>query len=294
MKLIKSIKELGDYIQWHKTKKKSIGLVPTMGYLHRAHQALIEMAKRETDIAVVSSFVNPKQFNIKKDFKEYPIDLEKDQDICQQSGADILFLPSAQEMYPNKSLIEIKPIKLSDYLCGATRPGHFEGVCLVISKLFNMVRPDFAYFGEKDAQQLAIIRQLTLDLNFPVVIRSHPTVREKDGLAVSSRNKNLTKENRKRAGIVYKSLLKGLSMLESGIVDLPKVKNEILDHLSNQNYRKVDYLEIVDTKTFEPIRQVEKDAIIAIAIFFGSVRLIDNVIFEDKNKKISRHGIEYA
>ena len=289
MKLVRTIKGLRDFIQSYKNNRETIGFVPTMGFLHRGHQALIEMAKRETDKVVVSSFVNPKQFNREKDLEEYPVDLEKDTSLCQQAGVDILFLPSVEEMYPNKILIQITPIKLSDYLCGTTRPGFFEGICLVVLKLFNMVQPDFTYFGEKDAQQLAIIKQLVSDLNFPVVVRNHPTVREKNGLAISSRNKNLTKENREQAGIIYQSLLKGLSMLEEGMIDAGKVKNEILNHLSNEPHVKVDYLEIVDTKTFQPIKQVEEDAIIAIAIFFGFVRLIDNVIFEAKNKKIIQH-----
>ena len=270
------------FIQLFKNKKQTIGFVPTMGFLHKGHQSLIEMARKETDIVVVSSFVNPKQFNSAKDVKEYPTDLKRDRGLCRQSGADVLFLPSVDEMYPTETFIQIKPIKLSDYLCGATKPGHFEGVCLVISKLFNIVQPNFAYFGEKDAQQLAIIKQLTSDLNFPIVIRSHPTVREKDGLAVSSRNKNLTKEDRERVGIVYKSLIKGRSMFESGTIDSAKVKEEIINCLSNEPHGKVEYLEIVDTKTFQPIKQVKGDAIIAIAIFFGKVRLIDNIIFNNQ------------
>lgn len=262
---------------------KSIGFVPTMGYLHEGHLALAEEARKENDIVIMSIFVNPAQFGPGEDFDSYPRDLERDAALAEKAGVDILFHPSPEEMYPKKSDIRILPGKQADVLCGASRPGHFDGVLKVITKLFHLTRPERAYFGQKDAQQLAIIETFVRDFNFPVEIRRVPTVREKDGLAKSSRNVRLTSAERQEAPSIYEVLRKGSRMLrEKG--DADRALEIVRDGLALIPGGKTDYAEILEYPSLRPLTAESQEAIVATAVQFSGARLIDNILvpMEDK------------
>ncbi|CZR96892.1 Pantothenate synthetase [Clostridioides difficile] len=278
--LIKEIESLRNVIKDWKKSGYSIGLVPTMGFLHEGHQSLIKKAVKENDKVVVSVFVNPTQFGPNEDFNSYPRDIEKDFKYCMDSGASVVFNPSSEEMYLKGNCTTISVSGLTDFLCGSKRPVHFGGVCLVVSKFLNIVTPDKAYFGEKDAQQLAVIKRMVKDLNIDTEIIGCPIVREKDGLAKSSRNTYLSKKERKSALILNKSLNLVKKELMNGTLDVKKLENLIISTINSEPLAKIDYVEIVDSNTLQPVKEIEDSILVAIAVFIGKTRLIDNFTFE--------------
>lgn len=277
MKVIKKIDELQEILKNFKKEGKSIGLVPTMGFLHKGHASLIKKAVSENDIVVVSDFVNPIQFGPNEDLEAYPRDIDADSKLCENLGADFIFNPEPSEMYHDKkAFVDIEG--LSDNLCGARRAGHFRGVCTVCTKLFNIVGPDRAYFGQKDAQQLAIIKKLVFDLNIPVEIIPCPIVREEDGLAMSSRNTYLSNDERKAALCLSKSIFEGEKMAKEGF-SVKEVLEKMEEIISSEKLAKIDYISAVDLETIEDVDNFNKDTLVAIAVFIGKTRLIDNFIY---------------
>lgn len=286
MQIIKSIEELRPIIRGWRRDGLSVGLVPTMGYLHDGHKSLIVKAVSENDRVVVSDFVNPTQFGAGEDLDSYPRDIERDAAICEEAGADLIFHPEPEEMYYADNCTFVDMAQLTKGLCGKTRPTHFRGVCTVVSKLFHIVTPDRAYFGQKDAQQLAVIRRMVRDLNFDLEVVGCPIVREKDGLAMSSRNTYLSKEERKAALILHKSLMLGKEMAGRGERDAAKIKAAIIRNIETEPLARVDYVEIVNPDTMENIGQMEGNALIAMAVYIGKTRLIDNQRVEGADKCI--------
>lgn len=280
MKIVKKIKELREITEIAGKKGLSIGLVPTMGFLHAGHLSLIERAKRENDLVVVSVFVNPIQFCPGEDFEKYPRDMDHDAKECEKAGADVVFAPETEEMYPVQNLAYVDISKLGDGLCGARRPGHFRGVCTVVSKLFNIVSPDRAYFGEKDAQQLAVIKRMVIDLNFKTQIVACPIVRDQDGLAISSRNVYLSPEERTAALVISKSLRRARESMLNGERDAAKIRKAIIDEISSEPLARIDYVEVVDAETLEPVSEIKGSVLTAAAVYIGATRLIDNFTFK--------------
>lgn len=278
MKIIKTIEELRPIIKGWKREGLTVGLVPTMGYLHDGHKSLIVKAVAENDRVVVSDFVNPTQFGANEDLSSYPRDIERDAALCEEAGADIIFHPEPEEMYFPDKCTFVDMDKLTKGLCGKTRPVHFSGVCTVVSKLFNIVTPDRAYFGQKDAQQLAVIKRMVRDLNFDITIVGCPIVREADGLALSSRNTYLNKEERQAALILNKSLTLGKEMIEAGEKNAAKVREAIIKNMETEPLAKVDYVEIVDPENLEPVATIDAPVLVATAVYIGKTRLIDNVV----------------
>lgn len=281
MKIVTTKKEMQNIIQEQKQNGKTIGFVPTMGYLHEGHGSLIEQATKMTDFVVVSVFVNPLQFGPQEDYDKYPRDLEHDQRFAESYGAHILFHPSVEEMYPYYPIMtKVKVDTISNVLCGSSRPGHFDGVATVLTKLFHIVNPDYAFFGLKDAQQVAVVSQMVSDLNFPVEIVPCPIVREKDGLAKSSRNVYLNPEERKQAVILYQSLQLGQQLIEQGEKNVKALKEKIKNMILTQPLAEIDYIEIVTYPKLESIDTLNdgEQIIIALAVKFGKTRLIDNCI----------------
>nr|WP_312291817.1 pantoate--beta-alanine ligase [Clostridium chromiireducens] len=278
--LIKEIKELRSTIKSWKREGLSVGFVPTMGALHEGHQSLIKRAVEENDKVVVSVFVNPTQFGPNEDFDSYPRDINKDLEICLSAGANVVFNPEPSEMYYGDKSTSVSVSKLTDVLCGAKRPGHFDGVCLVVSKLLNIVTPDKAYFGEKDAQQVAVIKRMVRDLNIDVEIVACPIIREEDGLAKSSRNTYLSAEERKAALVLSRSLEIAKDTLKNGERDAKKIKEFILNELNKEPLAKIDYVEIIDSDSLASVDIIERNILIPIAVFIGKTRLIDNFTFE--------------
>ena len=278
MKVIKKIDELRDVLKDFKKDGKSIGLVPTMGFLHKGHASLIKKAVEENDIVVVSDFVNPIQFGPNEDLEAYPRDINADSKLCEELGADFIFNPEVSEMYHDKkAFVDIEG--LSDNLCGARREGHFRGVCTVCTKLFNIVGPNRAYFGQKDAQQLSIIKKLVFDLNIPVEIVACPIVREDDGLAMSSRNTYLSNDERKAALCLSKAIFEGEKMANNG-ASVKEVLEKMEEIISSEKLAKIDYISAVDLETIEDVENFNKDTLVAIAVYIGKTRLIDNFIYE--------------
>ena len=277
MKIVRKIDELRLALDQSKKANQSIGLVPTMGYLHEGHASLIRRARKENDIVVVSDFVNPIQFGANEDLNTYPRNLEADSKLCEDIGVDYIFAPEVSEMYQDrKAFVDIE--SMSDNLCGAKRPGHFRGVCTVCTKLFNITGADRAYFGQKDAQQVAIIKKVVKDFNIPIEIIACPIVREDDGLAMSSRNTYLSKEERKAALCLSKAIFKGEELAKSG-ASLKEVLDAMKDIISNEKLAKIDYISAVDLYTMEDAKDLDGDRLIAIAVYIGKTRLIDNFIF---------------
>ncbi len=256
---------------------RTVGLVPTMGALHEGHAELIRRGREGSDLLVVSAFVNPIQFDRADDYQRYPRTLEADTAMCAGLGVDAVFAPPGEEMYPAPPLTFVEVGSVSEHLCGAFRPGHFRGVATVVAKLFHIVGPDRAWFGEKDAQQLAVIRKMTADLNFPVAIVAVPTVREADGLAMSSRNRRLSAEERAEAPAIYAALAEAAAAVRRGCTEAATVKRAALTRLSAHARIRVEYLEIVDDATFQPVERITAPARIAAAAWLGETRLIDNV-----------------
>jgi pantoate--beta-alanine ligase len=256
----------------------SIALVPTMGALHAGHAALIKAARRDSRLVVVSIFVNPLQFDNQSDLSRYPRTLEADLALCRELGVEVVFVPSVEEVYREPPECSVDVGRLADHLCGKFRPGHFRGVATVVLKLFNIVRPHRAYFGEKDAQQLAIIRKLVIDFNVPVEIVEVATVREDDGLAMSSRNRHLTVEERRLAVSLYQSLAAARGMIASGERNTGAIAKAASEMIPRSNLLKLEYLEIVDPVTMQPVEQIDGPVRIAGALWVGSTRLIDNIL----------------
>jgi len=257
---------------------KRIGLVPTMGALHVGHVSLIARAVDECEFVVVSIFVNPSQFGPGEDFEKYPRPIEADLEICEKAGVDLVFNPSPEVMYGAKSMTWVTVEKLTEGLCGESRPGHFRGVTTVCTKLFNIVLPDSAYFGQKDAQQAIVIKRMAADLNMPLAIIVCPTIRERDGLAVSSRNKYLSDEERKEAVKIYESLRKCEEMHVAGVVDAKEIIAAMRRILEGIRDGEIEYVEIVDAETLEKVDEIEGEALIAVAVKLGRARLIDNML----------------
>lgn len=278
MKISGSIKETRDLVKEWKSQGMSVALVPTMGYLHEGHKSLMERARKENDKVVVSVFVNPMQFGPNEDLEAYPRDLEHDSKICEAAGVDLIFHPEVPEMYGPDFHSFVDMSVLPEQLCGKSRPVHFRGVQTVVSKLFHIVPANRAYFGQKDAQQLAIIRRMVIDLDFDIEIIGCPIVREADGLAKSSRNTYLSQEERAQAVILNQSLEEAMKAIESGEKDAAKVKQIITDKLNTCPLAKIDYVEVVSFDNIQPIEKIEGAVLIAIAVYIGSTRLIDNRI----------------
>lgn len=279
MQIVKTIDEVRKTVKAWKREGMTVGLVPTMGYLHEGHKSLIERAVKENDRVVVSDFVNPTQFAPNEDFESYPRDIQADAALCADAGASLIFNPEADEMYTD-ALTFVDMNKITKVLCGKTRPIHFSGVCTVVSKLFNIVTPDRAYFGEKDAQQLCVIRKMVRDLNFDIEIVGCPIIREADGLAKSSRNTYLNEEERKAALCLNRALKLGREMAEGGETDAEKVVNAITAEVEKEPLAKIDYVEMVDLNTLEMLKTAEKPLLCAVAVYIGKTRLIDNFIME--------------
>lgn len=282
MQIVKEIGEVRSAVKQWKKEGLSVGLVPTMGFLHEGHRSLIERAVKENDRVVVSDFVNPTQFGPTEDLASYPRDLDRDAKLCENAGAALLFNPEPEEMYFADRTTSVNMEGLTKELCGKSRPIHFSGVCTVVSKLFNIVTPDRAYFGQKDAQQLAVIKRMVRDLNFDIEIVGCPIIREDDGLAKSSRNTYLGVEERKAAVILNQSLKIGKEMIEKGETSAVKVKEAIVKNLETEPLAKIDYVEVVDFNTIQPIDEIKGDVLTAIAVYIGKTRLIDNFIINNK------------
>lgn len=255
----------------------TIGFVPTMGALHAGHASLIQRARQECGTVVVSVFVNPLQFDRAEDLDRYPRSLEADLEVCRQYGVDLVFAPSAAEMYPRPMEMAIDVGTLADHLCGRFRPGHFEGVASVVLKLFGIVQPDVAYFGEKDAQQLAVVRRLVTDFNVPVTIVPVPTVREADGLALSSRNLRLSAHERQLAPVLYKALQHAAARVDHGAADAAELERDAAALIPADERLRLEYLQLVDPDSFQPVPRVTGPVVAAGALWVGQTRLIDNV-----------------
>lgn len=280
MKIVQTVEEVRAMVKQWRQDGLTVGLVPTMGYLHEGHKSLIDRAVKENDRVVVSVFVNPMQFGPTEDLASYPRDLERDAALCEEAGAALIFHPDPENMYASDFSSFIDMNTLTKGLCGKTRPIHFRGVCTVVGKLFNIVQPDKAYFGQKDAQQLAVIRHMVRDLNFNLEVVGCPIIREEDGLAKSSRNTYLNEEERQAALILSKGLSKGQALIEAGERDTAVVKQAITEMIETEPLARIDYVELVDWNTLEPVEKIEGDVLNAIAVYIGKTRLIDNHIYE--------------
>ena len=277
LKIATTIQEVRDTVKKWKSQGLTVGLVPTMGYLHEGHGSLIKTSASECDKTVVSVFLNPTQFAPNEDLESYPRDFEQDKVLCEKMGADLVFHPEVSEMYEqdNATFVEILS-EMPKQLCGKTRPIHFRGVCTVVSKLFNIVTPDKAFFGEKDAQQLAIIKRMVRDMSYGIEIVDCPIIREEDGLAKSSRNTYLNEEERKAALCLSKAIFFGQSLVEKGETDANKVLEEMKNLINKEPLARIDYVEAVDGVTMMPVDKIEKDTLVAMAVYIGKTRLIDN------------------
>ena len=280
MQVVKTIQEVRDIVKAWRREGLTVGLVPTMGYLHEGHQSLIARSVAENDRTVVSVFVNPIQFGPTEDLEAYPRDLERDKALVERTGGDLVFNPEPQEMYPPHFTTFVDTTETTELLCGARRAGHFRGVCTVVTKLLNIVKPDRAYFGQKDAQQLSTVRRMVRDLDMDVEIVPCPIIREEDGLAKSSRNTYLNAEERKAALILSKSLRLGRDAVERGERDAKKVTAIISDSLLTEPLAKVDYVEVVDLENVQRVDKIEGETLVAIAVYIGKTRLIDNFIWK--------------
>lgn len=280
MKIFTSPKEMQTFVKQAKADGKSVGLVPTMGAFHEGHLSLMRRARTENDIVITSIFVNPTQFGPKEDYDAYPRDLENDSKMAEEIGVDIIFAPTVRDMYPQGYATFVNVERITEKMCGTSRPGHFRGVATVVAKLFNIIPAHKAYFGQKDAQQCVVIRQMAKDLNFDIEIVVLPTVRESDGLAMSSRNKYLNDEERKSALVLFKSLSIAKELIKSGEINSEKIKQKMLDIINEEPLARVDYISIVDAETLEDLDIIKENTLIALAVFIGKTRLIDNIIID--------------
>ena len=285
MQVITRIDELKKRIHDARVAGKTIGVVPTMGYLHEGHLTLMRQARSEQGFVIATLFVNPLQFGPTEDYAVYPRDLARDSKLAATTGIDVLFAPTVDEMYPagdGKTLTFVDVEKITATLCGASRPGHFRGVATVVTKLFNITEADVAYFGQKDAQQVTVIRQMVKDLNMNVRIVAVPIVREIDGLALSSRNQFLSPAERQAALVLSRSLRVAEEMLTGGVREASVLRNAVSDCLAQEALAVIDYIAIVDPQTLQPLSQISGSALVALAVRFGKTRLIDNLLWEEK------------
>ncbi len=280
MKVVDTIPRMSTLVKIFKKEGKSISLVPTMGYLHEGHLSLVRAAKKHTDVVVMTIFVNPLQFGPKEDFEKYPRDLKRDEELATGAGADIIFSPSVKDMYPAGYATFVNVDRLTDTLCGPARPGHFKGVTTVVAKLFEIVRPDIAYFGQKDAQQAIVIKKMADDLNMGIEIKVMPIIREPDGLAMSSRNIYLSAGERKEALVLHESLKRAGEMVKSGERDSKKIIKAMQELIKGVPTAKIDYISIVDTVNLKEIKTIAGEILIAVAVFIGKTRLIDNSLMK--------------
>ena len=280
MRLVKTIKEVREIVNEWKKEGLSVGFIPTMGYLHEGHKSLIERSVKENDRTVVSIFVNPIQFGPNEDLASYPRDIIHDKELVESVNADLIFNPEVEEMYGSHFTTLVNTKEVSENLCGAKRPVHFGGVCTVLTKLFNIVNPTRAYFGQKDAQQLAVVKRFVKDLNFDIEIIGCPIIREADGLAKSSRNTYLNEEERKAALILYKSLKLGLEAIKDGKRDTKEIIDIITKSIEKEPLARIDYVSIVDNENIQYIEKIQGEILCAIAVYIGKTRLIDNFIYK--------------
>lgn len=280
MNIVKTISEVRNEVKNWRKQGLSVGLVPTMGYLHEGHKSLIDRACKENDKVVVSVFVNPTQFGPGEDLATYPRDIQRDVALCEDAGAALIFNPEPEEMYFDDFHTYVTMESLSDELCGKTRPIHFRGVCTVVSKLFHIVAPDRAYFGQKDAQQLAIIKRMVRDLNFDIEIVGCPIVREADGLAKSSRNTYLNPEERKAALVLSKAVGLGQELIQKGERNADVIVEKMKQLIEEEPLAKIDYVQAVDAISIQPVAEIKGTVLVAMAVYIGKTRLIDNFIYE--------------
>jgi pantoate--beta-alanine ligase len=284
MKVAKTIESVRNLVKAARSKGKIIGFVPTMGALHIGHISLIEAAAKKCDFVVVSIFVNPTQFGPGEDFEKYPRPLKADLEICRKTSVDVVFTPTTKQMYPQENLTWVNVEKLTEQLCGRFRPGHFSVVTTVCAKLFNIVAPDIAFFGQKDAQQAIVVKRMVTDLNMPLKIVVCPTVRQADGLAVSSRNQYLTRQQKKNAPLIYKSLQKCQRLIEDGVADSKTIINQMRKILQQAPSIKIEYISIVDADTLQELKKITSKVLTAVAVKIGPTRLIDNIIIDTKKE----------
>jgi len=282
MKIIKSPQEMSSFSSQARQTGKTIAFVPTMGYFHEGHLSLMREGRRRGDLLVVSLFVNPTQFGPSEDFEKYPRDFERDRKMAEGVGVDILFAPEAMDMYPPDHQTIVRVEKVTQGLCGRSRPTHFQGVTTVVNMLFNMVRPHIAIFGQKDYQQLVTIKQMVKDLHMEIEILGMPTIREPDGLAMSSRNTYLQPKEREAARSLYHSLERARELLEKGERRAEKILNEVVQILSSEPLVRIDYVQLCDATTLDDIVEIKGDVVIAIAAFVGKTRLIDNLLYRSR------------
>jgi pantoate--beta-alanine ligase len=277
MKIIKSIRQMGTWTEGQRRRRATIGFVPTMGALHEGHRSLMREARKRSDAVVVSIFVNPTQFGPNEDFTQYPRDAKGDTALCRRENVDALFMPTADAIYPEGHDTKILVGRISEVLEGAFRPGHFSGVATVVAKLFQMIRPDIAFFGQKDYQQTVVIRQLVRDLDFPVKIVVCPTVREYDGLAMSSRNRYLSAEEQKASRVLFKALQKGREQIQRGERDAAAVRDAMARLIQEQPLARIEYVAIVHPDTLKEVVQIEGQVVLLLGVWIGKTRLIDNL-----------------
>ncbi|MCG0278317.1 MAG: pantoate--beta-alanine ligase [Thermanaeromonas sp.] len=280
MELFKTISGVREWVKDQRQQGRKIGLVPTMGYLHEGHLTLMRWAKKSCEAVIISIFVNPTQFGPQEDYERYPRDLERDLRLAREVGVDAVFAPEVEEMYPPGYATYVEVEGLTEVLCGASRPGHFRGVATVVTKLFNIVQPDEAFFGLKDYQQAVVIKRMVKDLNIPVEIVTVPTVREEDGLALSSRNKYLTPEERRQALSLYRALKLGEELIRRGERRADKVREAMSREILSQPLARIDYVSVNDAETLKPVDEISGKVLLAVAVWIGSTRLIDNLVVE--------------
>ena len=282
MNILRSVADMKAFSRGRRAAGETIGLVPTMGYLHEGHLSLVRGCRANADLTVVSIFVNPAQFGPKEDLRSYPRDLQRDADMLGREGVDVVFAPPEDEMYPPgyKTFVEVHG--LQDRLCGRSRPGHFRGVCTIVLKLFNIVRPDVAFFGWKDAQQLIILRKMARDLDLEVRVEGLPLVRDGDGLALSSRNSYLSADERRAALVLSKGLREAEAMAEAGEKSAKAIIAKLVDTIGKEPLARIDYVEIVSMDDFTPLENIDGGALVALAVYIGKTRLIDNVRISGK------------
>lgn len=277
MKTIENISRMSTFVKTVKRKGKSVGLVPTMGYLHEGHLSLVNAAKKHTDVVVLSIFINPIQFGPKEDFEKYPRDLKHDEEMARKAGVDVIFYPSLKDMYPEGYATYVTVEKLTGNLCGESRPGHFRGVATVVTKLFNIVKPEVAYFGQKDMQQAMMIKKMASDLNMGIEVKMMPIVRERDGLARASRNMYLSDAERRDAAVLYQSLKNAEMLIKNGERDAGKVIKAVEDMIKAKKSAAIEYVKLVDAGELKDVKTISGGIALAVAVFFGKTRLIDNV-----------------
>jgi pantoate--beta-alanine ligase len=282
MQILTKIEDIRQELLVIRTSAKKIALVPTMGYLHEGHLSLVDVAKANADVVVMSIFVNPTQFAPNEDLVRYPRDIERDERLARERGVDYIFHPEVAEMYPDPYFTYVVTEQLAKVLCGISRPTHFRGVTTVVAKLFNIIQPDVAVFGQKDAQQAVIIRQMVRDLNFTIKIIVAPIVREPDGLAMSSRNFYLTPEERQQAPIIFNALQAARENVKNGLTDANQLRDQICKIIQTSPLARIDYVEIIDDQTLTPVETIKPGTFAAVAVYYGKTRLIDNIYLKER------------